>query len=117
MQEPNLSDADEVSGTVPLSRPPTAKRPKVAADLRAEVTLVWCYEPHSITLKARNWARVRKGLPLSIRGKGYYDEGRFYWDYWYFSGGLDGRLEVTYGSDGGTGFVGVLKQATIEEFA
>ncbi len=53
---------------------------------------------------------------MSIRGKGYYYEGSFFWDYWYFGGGLDGDLIVTYGDDGGTGFDGELKDADTAKF-
>jgi len=50
-----------------------------------------------------------------IRGKGYSYEGDFFWDYWSFAGGLDDDLEVTYGSDGGTGFIGKLRDAEVRE--
>jgi hypothetical protein len=69
----------------------------------------------SIRLTPKNWARIKAGKPLSIRGKGYYYEGEFFWDYWHFGGGLDGSLTVSYGEDGGTGFDGNLKNAEIEE--
>jgi hypothetical protein len=39
----------------------------------------------------------------------------FQWEYWNFAGGLDGDLVVEYGDDGGTGFIGRLADATIEE--
>ena len=52
---------------------------------------------------------------LGIRGKGYYYEGEYFWDGWDFEGGLDGELSVSYGGDGGGGFIGCLGDATIEE--
>jgi len=81
---------------------------------RATISVEWGYEMHSTTLTARNWARVKSGKSLSIRGKGYYYEGEFFWDYWSFAGGLDGELYVDYG-DGGCGFSGTLVDANIEE--
>ncbi len=85
------------------------------ATKRATIAVEWGYEPHAITLTARNWARVKAGRPLSIRGKGYYYEGEFFWDYWSFGGGLDGELQVDYGEDGACGFLGRLNDADIEE--
>ena len=82
----------------------------------ANISVEWGYEEHSITLIPRNWNKVRKGKSLSIRGSGYYYEGEFFWDYWYFGGGMDGDLVVSYGEGGGTGFVGRLRDADIVEF-
>ena len=81
----------------------------------ATVTVEWGYELHSITLTPKNWARVKSGKPLRLRGKGYRYDGEFFWDYWWFAGGLEGHLVVTYGQDGGTGFGGTLSDAMIEE--
>lgn len=81
----------------------------------AEISVEWGYDLHTIKLTARNWRRVASGKPLSIRGKGYYYEGEFFWDYWDFGGGLEGRLVVTYGEHGGQGFDGQLKQAMIDQ--
>jgi len=81
----------------------------------ATITVEWGYEPHSITLTPRNWAKVKSGKPLRIRGKGYYYENEFFWDYWDFGGGLDGTLEVGYGESGGQGFTENLCVADIEE--
>lgn len=79
------------------------------------ITVEWGYDNHSITLTQKNWAKVSSGKPLNIRGKGYYYEGEFFWDYWYFGGGLDGSLRVDYGEDGGCGFEGTLSDALILE--
>jgi hypothetical protein len=83
----------------------------------AKITVEWGYGLHSITLTPKNWARVKSGRQLSIRGKGYRYEGHFFWDRWSFGGGLGGSLEVTYGDDGGVGFTGILSDAMIEEWA
>jgi len=81
----------------------------------ALISVEWGSEIHSIKLTSRNWRRVKSGRQLKIRGKGYYYEGQFFWDYWYFAGGIYGSLLVTYGSDGGCGFEGLLRDATIKE--
>lgn len=81
----------------------------------ATITVEWGYESHSITLTARNWGAIKAGKPHGQRGKGYQYEGRFFWDYWSFEGGLSGALEVGYGNDGGQGFSGRLADAQIQE--
>jgi hypothetical protein len=86
---------------------------------RARIIVEWGYECHAITLTARNWARIKAGKPLRIRGEGYWYEGDHFWDYWSFAGGLDGRLVVSYHS--GTeweadGWIGTLGDAEIETF-
>jgi hypothetical protein len=82
----------------------------------ATVTVIWGYESHSITPTPKNWAKVKVGKPLRLRGIGYRYEGKFFWDYWTFAGGLDGDLTVEYGEglDRG-GFTGKLSAVTIEE--
>jgi hypothetical protein len=57
---------------------------------------------------------VKRGGSLRIRSPGFSEDG-FQWEYWNFSGGLDGDLVVEYGEDGGTGFIGELRDAMIEE--
>ncbi len=81
----------------------------------ATITVSWGYEPHSLKLSARDWRLIKSGKSMKIRGEGYHHEGDFFWDYWDFSGGLNGSLIVEYGEDGGTGFVGKLSDAAIEE--
>lgn len=73
-----------------------------------------------IAVSRRNWSRIARGQAVTIRGKGYWYEGRFFWDYWDFSDGLDGTLIVRYGSpkDGdysGQGFIGTPREALMEE--
>jgi hypothetical protein len=80
----------------------------------ARIAVVWGYNLHDVILTPRNWSRVKRGVALRIRAAGYSEEG-FQWEYWSFAGGLDGDLIVTYGKDGGTGFIGKLRDATIEE--
>jgi hypothetical protein len=67
----------------------------------------------SIHLTPRNWAKVKAGKPLRIRGKGYWYEGERYQDYWHFGGGIDGELLVQYDDDSAVGFIGKLRDARI----
>jgi hypothetical protein len=96
----------------PNKRDSTSSRSRAA-----NITVTWADDcvVVSLPLIPRNWNRVKSGKPLSIRGKGYYYEAEFFWDYWHFSGGLDGELMVCYGQDGGTGFKGCVRDADIEE--
>lgn len=82
----------------------------------AKISVEWGYLTHTIILTPRNWARVKRGHRLTIRSRGFSEEG-FQWEYWGFSGGLEGDLIVGYGNDGGTGFIGKLSDAHIEEIA
>lgn len=70
----------------------------------------------SIRLSPKNWAKIKAGKPLRIRGKGYRYEDEFFWDYWSFGGGLRGSLMVTYGDDGAVGFDGPLSEARIADY-
>jgi hypothetical protein len=79
------------------------------------IAVNWGHDVHAITLTKRNWTRVGSGRSLSIRGKGYVYEGKFFWDYWDFAGGIGGYLVVRYGGDGAVGFDGVLSDAMIQE--
>jgi hypothetical protein len=86
---------------------------------RVRISVEWGYEIHSITLTARNWAKVKAGKPLRIRGKGYWYDGEFFWDHWTFVGGYEGRLLVEYhllGEWYGNGWDNALKDAEIETF-
>ena len=95
-------------------RPASHKKPERKS---ATIWVEWGYEQHSITLTPRNWAAVKSGRSHSQRGKGYRYEGEFFWDYWSFEGGLDGKLEVYYGDDAAGGFLGKLRDADITEHA
>jgi hypothetical protein len=73
----------------------------------ARIAVEWGYDVHEVILTPRNWSRVKRGGSLGIRSAGHAEEW-FQWEYWNFAGGLDGDLVVTYGKDGGTGFIGKL---------
>ena len=84
--------------------------------LAASITVEWGNNVEvSLTLSQQNWAKIKSGKPFSIRGKGYFYEGKRYQDYWSFGGGLEGSLIVVYGEDSGVGFDGRLSEAKIEE--
>lgn len=70
----------------------------------AKIWVPWYYDSISIHLTARNWFRILNGNDVGIRGKGIYGDGQFYWDYWSFSDGLFGFVNVQYG-DGGDAFL------------
>jgi hypothetical protein len=113
--EVDSSDTGVYTATFAPRRPNVKKKPQKIEYLRATISVEWGYEMHSITLTARNWRRIISGKPLGIRGKGYHCDGEFFWDRWGFGGGIDGELHVSYGNDGGDGFIGNLKDAQIEE--
>jgi len=107
------SDGTEYTVTFPQARRPVKVSPVISC--RALITVEWGYDNHSIKLTAKDWFKVKSGNSLSKKGKGYYYEGTFFQDYWYFGGGLEGSLSVRYGDDGGEGFNGSLNEAIIEE--
>ncbi|MDB4521963.1 hypothetical protein N9100_00945 [Gammaproteobacteria bacterium] len=84
--------------------------------IAAKITVPIGYDFLSIVLIPRNWAKVKNGKSLSIRGKGYYYEGEHFWDYWNFSGGLQNELRVSYGDGGAVGYTGSLADADVSEF-
>jgi len=84
------------------------------------LSVSWGYDVDvELRISKRNWAKIIRGEQVTIRGKGYHYEGEFFWDYWDFSGGIDGELRVRYGSpkDGdysGEGFISSLREALVE---
>jgi hypothetical protein len=91
----------------------------MSAEAPACLSVSWGYDVTVyLQVSRRNWSKIIKGKKITVRGKGYYYEGDFFWDYWDFSGGIDGKLEVRYGSpkDGyydGQGFTGRLQEALV----
>jgi hypothetical protein len=77
----------------------------------ARLRVSWAYGDVilDLTISPENWSKILRGDKVVVRGRGYLYEGEFFQDRWYFSGGLDGDLTVSYSSlDGetGDGFVG-----------
>lgn len=87
----------------------------------ATLAVSWGYDVSvELVVSKENWSKILRGNQVRIRGRGYYYEGDFFWDYWNFRGGLDGELIVNYGSpkDGdysGVGFEGKLRDAIADE--
>jgi hypothetical protein len=84
------------------------------------LSVSWGYDVTvNLRVSRRKWSKISKGDRVTIRGNGYYYEGEFFRDYWDFSGGIDGGLQVRYGSPkrgdySGQGFVGKLRDALVE---
>ena len=80
----------------------------------------WGYDVYvELRVSQIDWARIIEGDNVTIKGEGYGYEGEIFIDFWDFSGGLDGQLEVRYGSteDGdfsGQGFIGRTKDAVVD---
>lgn len=81
---------------------------------RVRVSAYWADDWKSIVLDPEDWESILSGEKFADFGEGYSYEGKEFEDYWNFAGGLGGEVRVTY-SDGGEGFTGKLKEATIEE--
>jgi hypothetical protein len=86
----------------------------------AHLQVSWGYDVTvDLHVSQRNWSKITKRKKVTIRGDGYLYEGEFYWDYWHFEGGIDGKLMVTYSSskeswDVGVGFDGTAREALVE---
>lgn len=73
----------------------------------------WGDESHEVFVTAKKWQNIIEGKAARIRVRGNDGDGGGQWEYWNFSGGADGDLLVEYGSDGGVGWDGKLRDATI----
>lgn len=103
-------------GSFTATKPSSANcEPMKNLNLSATITVGWNNEMHSLTLTPSDWETVKSGQSHSRAGDGYYYEGKVFQDFWSFAGGLNGELEVTYGDDGGQGFIGRLSDAVIQE--
>jgi hypothetical protein len=63
----------------------------------------------NLNVAPETWKKIVGGHAATIRGNGYLYEGERFQDVWYFSGGLDGELRVSY--DDADGFVGTARDA------
>lgn len=82
----------------------TTNSPKIKS---VTLMVVWGYEPHSITIRARNWSKIQRGQEVRLRGKSYFYEGVRFSCRWYFNQkGRADTLVVGYGNDGAEGYVG-----------
>ena len=87
----------------------------------AHLIASWGYEIDvELYVPEDDWTRILNGEKITIRGDGYAYEGQFYWDYWDFSGGLNGELRIRYGSpdeedDSAEGFVGSIREVLVKD--
>lgn len=51
-----------------------------------------------LSLTKSQWEKIIRGDKMFIEGEGYWYEGEFFQDNWYFSGGLDGDWKSATGS-------------------
>ena len=77
-----------------------------------KLSVYWPDDWKSVILSMSEWEEILSGKEFSKDGEGYGYEGEEYFDLWWFEGGLDGDVEVTY-DDGGTGFIGKLSDEEI----
>ena len=62
------------------------------------------------------WSSVLGGAKLHLAGSGYYYEGDFFLDDWYFNEPKEGDLTVTYtddAGDSGDGYLGPIGEAVM----
>lgn len=81
---------------------------------RVRLSVYWPDDWKSVILELTEWNAIISGKEFSKSGEGYAYEGEEFSDFWWFEGGLDGRVEVSY-DDGGTGFEGKLSDEEIEK--
>lgn len=83
----------------------------------AKLSVEWGYEVHSLTIGARDWARIKAGEELSLQGEEYAYDGEMFKCGWHFNGDGPGSLIVNYCPVGGNawntgdGYVGTWKSA------
>jgi hypothetical protein len=92
---------------------PTGKQGKLKS---VTLSVEWGYEIHSLTIGPRNWAKIQAGKEWGTGGETYHYEGERFSCYWDFNGrGEPGSLIVSYGNDGGEGYVGTWADVDITE--
>lgn len=80
-----------------------------------KLSVYWPDDNKSVFLTASEWERILSGKEFSKSGEGYAYDGEKFDDYWWFEGGENGKVEVTYGDDGGTGYLGYLSDDEIDK--
>ena len=78
------------------------------------VSVSWGYELHTLTIGSARWRKIRHGVPIIARSRGWY-EGKSFPCQWSFDLNEEYSLVVTYGEDGSEGFAGKLSDAIIHE--
>ena len=79
-----------------------------------KLSVYWPDDRKTVYLTISEWEEILSGKEFIKAGNGYGYEGETYNDTWWFEGGIDGALEVTY-DDGGTGFSGKLSDEEIDK--
>ncbi len=79
-----------------------------------KLSVYWPDDWKSVILSMSEWEEILSGKEFTKGGEGYVYEGEAYSDVWWFEGGMDGEVEVTY-DDGGTGFSGNLSDEEINK--
>ena len=77
------------------------------------VSVSWGYELHDVHVSARKWKRICAGEAVMVKSIGWY-EGQSFECRWYFDLNAEYSLVVSYGDDGADGFIGNIRDATIE---
>ena len=97
-----------------LPHPRKHKPPLPMGRRGVTVSVVWGYDLHSVRIGAARWRRIRRGEAVLVRSS-YWYEGERFSCWWFFDEHAEHSLVVDYGEDGGTGFTGDIREATIEE--
>ena len=66
---------------------------------RMVLSVHWPDDWKSVSLTKEEWEEILSGQEFSKEGKGYHYEGEKFYDYWWFKGGIDGEVKVTYGEE------------------
>ena len=85
-----------------------------------ELSVYWPDDWKTVHLTVSEWERILSGKEFSKQGEGYSYDGVSFVDIWWFQGGIDGELEVSYSRedgdyDGGQGYVGHLSDEEIKK--
>jgi hypothetical protein len=83
---------------------------------KVRISVYWPDDWKSVILDQEEYRSILAGQSLELEGEGYSYEGEDFQDYWFFAGGLEGNVIVTY-DDGGVGFEGILRDCDIEEIS
>ncbi len=89
--------------------------PKKQKIKRIEVSIYWPDGWKSVILTPKEYQSILAGKPFSKDGEGYGYDGEDFQDWWSFEGGMEGKVVVSYGDDGGEGFNGRLSDCEIQE--
>lgn len=109
------SDSDEYTVTFPPNRQQKAKPKKVnSSKAKHTICIDYGYDSHSIVVSQQQMDAVNFGEEISIKGQGFWIEGKKTQDVWNFNCTDTGSLEVD-GEDGHQIYIGNLRCATIFE--